>query len=74
MSAEGEQPVAIEGAEGGSRSSGNPLGVKGVGEGGAISPPAAIANAVEDALQPFDIQITRAPLTPSLIRSLLSAT
>src|SRR6185369_7914753 len=27
----------------------NPLGVKGLGEGGAISPPAAIANAVEDA-------------------------
>lgn len=55
-----------------SRSSRNPLGVKGVGEGGAISPPAAIANAVEDALQPFGIKITTAPLTPSLIRSLLS--
>jgi carbon-monoxide dehydrogenase large subunit len=57
-----------------SRSSRNPLGVKGVGEGGAISPPAAIANAVEDALQPFGIKITTAPLTPSLIRSLLSKT
>ena len=31
----------------------NPLGIKGIGEGGAISPPAAIANAVEDALAPF---------------------
>src|SRR5207248_1241398 len=31
----------------------NPLGVKGLGEGGAISPPAAIANAIEDALAPF---------------------
>ena len=30
----------------------NPLGVKGVGEGGAISPPVAIANAVSDALSP----------------------
>ncbi len=30
----------------------NPLGIKGIGEGGAISPPAAIANAVEDALAP----------------------
>jgi carbon-monoxide dehydrogenase large subunit len=49
----------------------NALGVKGVGEGGAISPPAAIANAVEDALQPFGIKITTAPLTPFLIRSLL---
>src|SRR5271169_4324622 len=31
----------------------NPLGVKGVGEGGAVAPPAAIANAVADALAPF---------------------
>jgi len=28
----------------------NPLGMKGLGEGGAISPPAAIANAIDDAL------------------------
>ena len=56
-----------------SHSSRNPLGVKGVGEGGAISPPAAIANAVEDALQPFGIKITTAPVTPALIRSLLSS-
>jgi len=55
-----------------SHSTRNPLGVKGVGEGGAISPPAAIANAVEDALQPFGIKITTAPLTPFLIRSLLA--
>ncbi len=26
----------------------NPLGIKGMGEGGAISPPAAVANAIED--------------------------
>jgi len=31
----------------------NPLGVKGVGEGGAIAAPAAIANAVSDALAPL---------------------
>ena len=31
----------------------NPLGVKGLGEGGAIAPPAAIANALADALLPF---------------------
>ncbi len=31
----------------------NPLGIKGLGEGGAISPPAAIANAIDDALAPF---------------------
>jgi carbon-monoxide dehydrogenase large subunit len=47
--------------------------VKGGGEGGAISPPAAVANAVEDALLPFGIKITRAPVTPALVRSLLSS-
>ena len=34
----------------------NPLGVKGVGEGGAIAPPAVIANAVCDALGPFEVE------------------
>jgi carbon-monoxide dehydrogenase large subunit len=42
----------------------NPLEVKGVGEGGAISPPAAIANAIEDALAPFGARITEGPVTP----------
>jgi carbon-monoxide dehydrogenase large subunit len=49
----------------------NPLGVKGVGEGGAISPPAAIANAVEDALAPFGARVTRTPLGPSVVLGLL---
>ena len=49
----------------------NPLGVKGVGEGGAISPPAAIANAVEDALQPFGVKITETPLHPSRVLALI---
>src|SRR4029077_17544810 len=35
----------------------NPLGVKGLGEGGAIAPPAVIANALADALRPFTAQI-----------------
>src|SRR5207244_10927972 len=39
----------------------NPLGVKGLGEGGAIAPPAAIANAVEDALRPLGVVIRRGP-------------
>src|SRR5262249_57845072 len=43
----------------------NPLGVKGLGEGGAISPPAAIANAVEDALAPFGARVTETPWTAS---------
>ncbi len=45
----------------------NPLGVKGVGEGGAIGPPAAIANAVCDALQPFGIECNATPLRPEQI-------
>jgi carbon-monoxide dehydrogenase large subunit len=51
----------------------NPLGVKGIGEGGAISPPAALANAVEDALAPFGVRVTRAPLGPSTVLDLISA-
>jgi carbon-monoxide dehydrogenase large subunit len=50
----------------------NPLGVKGLGEGGAISPPAAIANAIEDALAPFGVRITATPVTPARIRALLA--
>jgi carbon-monoxide dehydrogenase large subunit len=46
------------------RSELNPLGVKGVGEGGAVSPPAAIANAVVDALRPLRIRIDRVPIRP----------
>jgi carbon-monoxide dehydrogenase large subunit len=46
----------------------NPLGVKGVGEGGAISPPVAIANAVCDALRPLQIELNRLPLKPASIR------
>ena len=49
----------------------NPLGVKGIGEGGAISPPAAIANAVEDALAPWGVRVTRTPLGPSVVLALL---
>src|SRR5579885_2512857 len=42
----------------------NPLGVKGVGEGGAVAPPAAVANAVCDAL---GIELDRTPLRPEEI-------
>jgi aerobic carbon-monoxide dehydrogenase large subunit len=49
----------------------NPLGVKGLGEGGAISPPAAIGNAVEDALAPFGVRVTETPLTAARIVALL---
>ncbi len=49
----------------------NPLGVKGVGEGGAVSPPAAIANAVEDALRPFNVCVRETPLSPERVRNLI---
>ena len=49
----------------------NPLGVKGIGEGGAISPPAALANAVEDALSPFGVRVTKTPLIPTVVRALI---
>jgi carbon-monoxide dehydrogenase large subunit len=51
----------------------NPLGVKGVGEGGAISPPAALANAVEDALAPFGVRLTEGPVTARRIVAALAA-
>jgi aerobic carbon-monoxide dehydrogenase large subunit len=45
----------------------NPLGVKGVGEGGAVAPPAAIANAVCDALALFGVELNATPLRPAEI-------
>ena len=51
----------------------NPLQVKGVGEGGAIAPPAALANAIEDALAPFGVRVTEGPVTASRIVALLRA-
>ncbi|WP_419888047.1 xanthine dehydrogenase family protein molybdopterin-binding subunit [Neobacillus niacini] len=50
----------------------NPLGVKGLGEGGTISPPAVLANAIEDALSQFDLKINKLPLSPNYIWSLLN--
>jgi carbon-monoxide dehydrogenase large subunit len=50
-----------------SRSPLNPLGVKGVGEGGAVAPPAAIANAVCDALAPFGVELNATPVKPEQI-------
>ena len=44
-----------------------PLGIKGMGEGGAIAPPAAIANAVADALAPIGARINSIPLTPERV-------
>jgi carbon-monoxide dehydrogenase large subunit len=52
----------------------NPLGVKGLGEGGAIAPPAAIANALADALLPFTVQVNEIPLSPNRVLQLIRRT
>src|SRR6516162_3326776 len=44
---------------------------KGVGEGGTIGAPAAVLNAVSDALAPFGIGIFEMPITPQRISQLL---
>ncbi len=43
------------------------FGVKGIGEGGAIAPPAAVANAVNDALRPLGVEMLVSPVTPDRI-------
>ena len=48
----------------------NPLGVKGVGEGGAVAPPAAVANAVCDAMAALDLEINSTPVRPAEIARL----
>jgi aerobic carbon-monoxide dehydrogenase large subunit len=44
---------------------------KGLGEGGAIGAPAAIVNAINDALSPFGVAIEEIPATPRRIRAAL---
>ena len=44
---------------------------KGLGEGGAIGAPAAILNAINDALAPFGVTIDEMPATPRRIRAAL---
>jgi carbon-monoxide dehydrogenase large subunit len=48
-------------------------GYRGMGEGGTIGAPAAIANALADALSPFDIQINELPATPERLFRLIEA-
>ena len=47
-------------------------GFKGVGEGGTIGAPAAVANAIADALAPLGIEITELPVTPERLFRLIS--
>ena len=62
-------PVALEEH----RSIINELGIKGVGESGAIPGAAAIANAIEDAVADLGATIHEAPVTPARACSPCSA-
>jgi carbon-monoxide dehydrogenase large subunit len=53
-------PIDVEGHD--SRSPLNPLGLKGTGEGSAGPPPAALANAIADALADEGIEINDIPI------------
>ncbi|CAN5210866.1 xanthine dehydrogenase family protein molybdopterin-binding subunit [soil metagenome] len=51
----------------------NPLGMKGVGEAGAIPVGAAFAQAIEDALPEYGLEILEIPLSPNRLFELLQA-
>jgi aerobic carbon-monoxide dehydrogenase large subunit len=46
-------------------------GIKGMGEGGAVAPAGAIANALVDALSPLGVTVTDLPLDPRRVRELI---
>jgi aerobic carbon-monoxide dehydrogenase large subunit len=41
------------------------FGMKGIGEGGAVGPPAAIVAAINDALRPLGARVHDVPVTPT---------
>lgn len=49
------------------------FGLKGMGEGGAIAPPAAITNAVNDALRGRAVALAHTPLTPARVLEAIAA-
>jgi carbon-monoxide dehydrogenase large subunit len=49
------------------------FGQKGLGEGGAIAPPAAIVNAINDALVPLKVELLVTPVTPRRIVEAIAA-
>ena len=49
----------------------NPLGAKGIGESGAVGAPAAVVNAVVDALAPYGVEHVDMPVTPEKIWRIL---
>ena len=48
------------------------FGIKGLGEGGAVGPPAAIVCAVNDALRPLGVEVHDLPLTPERVFAAIS--
>jgi len=48
-------------------------GAKGIGEGGTIGAPAAVLNAINDALRPLGVEIDEMPATPARIFAALQA-
>jgi aerobic carbon-monoxide dehydrogenase large subunit len=48
-------------------------GMKGMGEGGAVAPPAAIANAVRDALAALGVEVNETPLTSQRVLAAIQA-
>jgi len=44
------------------------FGQKGIGEGGAIAPPAALGNAINDALGDLGVELTFSPMSPRRVR------
>ena len=65
-------PIVVEDHED-EPSATNPLGVKGAGEGGAIGAPAAVANAVLDALSAHGIEHLDPPYTPERVWQAMQA-
>lgn len=51
----------------------NPLGIKGVAEAGIVCVCAALASAIENALEPFGVRITESPTTPARLLELMGA-
>jgi carbon-monoxide dehydrogenase large subunit len=49
----------------------NPMGVKGCGEAGSVGSPAAIINAIIDALEPYGVKAIDMPATPQRIWDLI---
>ena len=49
------------------------FGQKGIGESGAIGPPAAIGNAINDALKELGVEVDATPITPRRLLTLIQA-